>query len=444
MKIAVVGTGYVGLVSGACLAKMGNEVSCVDVDSDKIECLNRGQVPIYEPGLAEIIAECKDRGMIKFSTDLSFSIADAEAIFIAVGTPMSHSGEADLSYVYAVARQIGQSLNSPAIVIDKSTVPVGTATKVRQIIKGELDARGVNVKFDVVSNPEFLKEGAAVEDFLKPDRVVVGASSEWAFSVLRRIYSPFMKNHDRLIEMDEASAEMTKYAANCMLATKISFINEMANICELVGADINLVRKGIGSDGRIGYSFIYAGCGYGGSCFPKDIDALIYTAKSYGFTPHQLLATKERNIEQKRVLFDKINRYFNGELKGKKIAIWGLSFKPNTDDMREASSLSLISFLAKAGASMVAYDPKAMKEAAIYLKRMGLEGAVNFADDKYLALNGADALALVTEWSEFRSPDFKRMIELLSRPVIFDGRNQYDANLLKSLGFDYFQIGARA
>lgn len=441
MKIAVIGTGYVGLVSGACLAKMGNEVCCVDVDEDKISALNRGEVPIYEPGLAEIINECRANGALKFSSTLAPALNGATAAFIAVGTPMGAGGEADLRYVLEVASQIGLYMSAPLIVVDKSTVPVGTALKVSEIISAQLKARNLKLEFEVVSNPEFLKEGSAVEDFLKPDRVVVGASSEWAFGVLRQIYAPFMKNRNRLIEMDVKSAEMSKYAANCMLATKISFINEMAAICELVGADINQVRRGIGSDSRIGYSFIYPGCGYGGSCFPKDIDALVQTALSHGFTPHQLLATKERNKIQKQVLFHKIRRYFKDELKGKTIALWGLAFKPNTDDIRQASSLELISLLALAGARVSAYDPKAMNAAAKHLNSLDLLGSVSFANDKYSALKNADALALVTEWSEFRSPDFAHIKELLKQAVIFDGRNQYEASFLSSLGFKYFQIG---
>lgn len=439
MRIAVIGTGYVGLVSGACFAKMGNDVICIDVDSAKIENLKRGVMPIYEPGLSEIVAECYANGTLKFSTRITDGLSHAQVLFIAVGTPMGADGQADLQYVLEVARSIGQNLTSPLIVVDKSTVPVGTGERVSEVIAAELKKRNLDVKFEVVSNPEFLKEGAAVEDFLKPDRVVVGASSEWGESVMRELYAPFMKNHDRFIAMDVKSAEMTKYAANSMLATKISFINEIANICERVGADINLVRKGIGSDARIGYSFIYPGCGYGGSCFPKDVEALIYTARQNGFEPELLNAVESRNKAQKRVLFDKISAYFGADLKGKSIALWGLSFKPNTDDMREASSLVLINLLENAGARVRAYDPKASEEAKKYLPNSNLK----YVTSKYDALNDADAMVLVTEWSEFRSPDFDEMKKRLKSAVIFDGRNQYNAKILNELGFKYFQIGVK-
>lgn len=440
MKVAVIGTGYVGLVSGACFAKMGNSVICVDVDSKKIETLKNGVVPIYEPGLADIVSECYKNGSLKFSTQITEALEYVDVLFIAVGTPMGADGQADLKYVLSVAKSIGENLNKPLIVVDKSTVPVGTGAKVHEVIEAELKKRNVEVKFEVVSNPEFLKEGAAVEDFLKPDRVVIGASSEWGFSVMRELYEPFMKNHDRLICMDVKSAEMTKYAANSMLATKISFINEIANICERVGADVNLVRKGIGSDSRIGYSFIYPGCGYGGSCFPKDVEALIYTARQNGFEPELLSAVESRNKAQKRVLFDKIYNFFGGDLKGKTIALWGLAFKPNTDDMREASSLTLIKLLDEAGAKVVAYDPKASEEAKKYMPNLDIK----YAKNKYDALNNADAMVLVTEWSEFRSPDFMEIKERLKNAVIFDGRNQYNAKILAEHGFKYFQIGVKA
>ncbi len=440
MKVAVIGTGYVGLVSGACFAKMGNSVICVDVDSKKIETLKNGVVPIYEPGLADIVSECYKNGSLKFSTQITEALEYVDVLFIAVGTPMGADGQADLKYVLSVAKSIGENLNKPLIVVDKSTVPVGTGAKVHEVIEAELKKRNVEVKFEVVSNPEFLKEGAAVEDFLKPDRVVIGASSEWGFSVMRELYEPFMKNHDRLICMDVKSAEMTKYAANSMLATKISFINEIANICERVGADVNLVRKGIGSDSRIGYSFIYPGCGYGGSCFPKDVEALIYTARQNGFEPELLNAVESRNKAQKRVLFDKIYNFFGGDLKGKTIALWGLAFKPNTDDMREASSLTLIKLLDEADAKVVAYDPKSSEEAKKYMPNLD----VKYAKNKYDALNGADAMVLVTEWSEFRSPDFMEIKERLKNAVIFDGRNQYNAKILAEHGFKYFQIGVKA
>ena len=440
MKVAVIGTGYVGLVSGACFAKMGNSVICVDVDEKKIEALKNSVVPIYEPGLADIVSECYKNGSLKFSTQITEALEHADVLFIAVGTPMGADGQADLKYVLSVAKSIGENLNKPLIVVDKSTVPVGTGAKVHEVIEAELKKRNLDVKFEVVSNPEFLKEGAAVEDFLKPDRVVIGASSEWGFSVMRELYEPFMKNHDRLICMDVKSAEMTKYAANSMLATKISFINEIANICERVGADVNLVRKGIGSDSRIGYSFIYPGCGYGGSCFPKDVEALIYTARQNGFEPELLNAVESRNKAQKRVLFDKIYNFFGGDLKDKTIALWGLAFKPNTDDMREASSLTLIKLLDEAGAKVVAYDPKSSEEAKKYMPNLD----VKYTKNKYDALNNADAMVLVTEWSEFRSPDFMEIKERLKNAVIFDGRNQYNAKILAEHGFKYFQIGVKA
>ncbi|QMS68197.1 UDP-glucose dehydrogenase family protein [Campylobacter fetus] len=437
MKIAVVGTGYVGLVSGACFAKMGNDVICIDVAEEKIQNLKQGIIPIYEPGLKEIVIEYYEKQNLRFSTDIKEALSFANVVFIAVGTPMGGDGQADLRYVLQVAKSIGEHMQHPLVVVDKSTVPVGTAHKVSEVISKEQQNRGVEIKFEVVSNPEFLKEGAAVEDFLKPDRVVIGASSEFGFNALRELYAPFMKNHNRLIEMDVKSAEMTKYAANSMLATKISFINEMATICEKVGADINMVRRGIGSDSRIGYSFIYPGCGYGGSCFPKDVEALIYTAKQNGIDPLVLKAVEDRNKAQKRVIFDKINAYFNGNLKGKTIAIWGLAFKPNTDDMREATSITIINLLIKNGAKVQVFDPKAYAEAKIYFKDLD----VIYAPNKYDALNGADCLALLTEWSEFRSPDFIEMKNRLKTPTIFDGRNQYDRNILKELGFIYFEIG---
>lgn len=440
MKIAVIGTGYVGLVSGACLAKMGNSVICVDVDEVKINALKQGIVPIYEPGLAEMVKECFENETLKFSTDIKEALDHASVLFIAVGTPMGADGQADLKYVLQVAKSIGEHMIHPMIIVDKSTVPVGTGEKVSEIIANELKKRNLDIKFEVVSNPEFLKEGAAIEDFLKPDRVVVGSSSSWGEEVMRELYAPFMKNHDRFIAMDVKSAEMTKYAANSMLATKISFINEIANICERVGADVNLVRKGIGSDSRIGYSFIYPGCGYGGSCFPKDVEALIYTARQNGFEPELLNAVEARNKAQKRVLFDKIYEFFGGDLKGKKIALWGLAFKPNTDDMREASSLTLINLLEKEGVDIIAYDPKAISEAKKYLPN----STVKYVKSKYDALDESDCMVLLTEWSEFRSPDFHEMKNRMKNPVIFDGRNQYNAKNLKDLGFKYFQIGVKS
>lgn len=437
MKIAVIGTGYVGLVSGACFSKMGNDVICVDIDEKKIQTLKNGEIPIYEPGLKEIVDECSKNGTLKFTTNISEALDVSSIVFIAVGTPMGADGQADLKYVLEVAKNIGSNMKHELIVVDKSTVPVGTALKVESVIKDELNKRNLNLDFYVVSNPEFLKEGAAVEDFLKPDRVVIGAKSEKAFEVMHELYSPFMMSSDRFIKMDQKSAEMTKYAANSMLATKISFINEIACICEKVGADINAVRKGIGSDRRIGYSFIYPGCGYGGSCFPKDVEALIYTAKQNGFSPDLLLSVENRNKKQKVVLFDKINKFFNSNLKGKNIAIWGLAFKPNTDDMREASSITLITKLIQNGANVSAYDPKAMDEATKYLKNFDIK----YTKNKYDTLENADALVLVTEWQEFRSPDFLEIKNRLNNAVIFDGRNQYNKKNLNELGFKYFQIG---
>ncbi|MCZ6172286.1 UDP-glucose dehydrogenase family protein [Campylobacter ureolyticus] len=437
MKIAIIGTGYVGLVSGACFAKMGNDVICVDVDENKINLLKSGKIPIYEPGLKEIVDECFENGTLKFTTKIEDALKDSKVFFIAVGTPMGSNGQADLKYVLEVAKSIGEKMNNELIVVDKSTVPVDTSEKVTKVIDNELQKRKKDIKFEVVSNPEFLKEGAAIEDFMKPDRVIVGAKSDEAFSIMHELYSPFMMSSDRFIKMDPKSAEMTKYAANSMLATKISFINEIAGICEKVGADINAVRKGIGSDKRIGYSFIYPGCGYGGSCFPKDVEALIYTSKEHGFEPSLLLSVKNRNKEQKKVLFSKINSFFKSDLKDKKVAIWGLSFKPNTDDMREASSVVLINELIKNGANVIAYDPKAIDEAKKIFKD------IIYASNKYDALNGADCMVLVTEWQEFRSPDFYEIKQRLKNPVIFDGRNQYNANIMKEYGFKYFQIGVK-
>ena len=440
MKIAIVGTGYVGLVTGTCFAEMGVEVFCVDIDRQKIENLRNGVVPIYEPGLEEMVIRNYEVGRLHFTTELTEVLDQVEIVFSAVGTPPDEDGSADLKYVLDVARTIGRAMNKYLLVVTKSTVPVGTARRIRQTIADELDRRGVTIDFDIASNPEFLKEGAAVKDFMHPDRIVVGVESDRARRLMEKLYHPFMLNNFRIIYMDIPSAEMTKYAANAMLATKISFINEIAGICERVGADVNLVRKGIGSDSRIGYSFIYPGCGYGGSCFPKDVEALIYTARQNGFEPKVLSAVEARNAAQKTVLFEKISAFFGGNLSGKTVAIWGLAFKPNTDDMREASSLVLIKSLENAGANVVAYDPKAANEAKKYLPNSNLK----FAPNKYDALNGADALALVTEWSEFRSPDFMEMKQRLKNAVIFDGRNQYDAKNLANLGFKYFQIGVKS
>ena len=439
MKISVIGTGYVGLVSGTCFAQMGNTVTCVDIDAAKIAKLEAGVIPIYEPGLEEMVHENHKKGTLRFTTDIARAIAESKITFIAVGTPMGEDGSADLQYVLAVAKSIGEHMQDYLVVVDKSTVPVGTADKVAATIRAELERRGSAIPFDVVSNPEFLKEGAAIKDFMFPDRVVVGAESEKAMKVMHDLYAPFMKSHDRFIGMDVKSAEMTKYAANAMLATKISFMNEMANICERVGADVNKVRNGIGSDSRIGYSFIYPGCGYGGSCFPKDVQALAKTAKDYGYTPRILDAVEAVNYDQKRVISDKVIKRFGENLEGKTFAVWGLAFKPETDDMREASAITIINELTSRGAKITAYDPKARHEAeSFYLK--GNE-RVAYVDAKYDALKGADALILVTEWQEFRSPDFDEMKKLLNNAVFFDGRNQFDKSRMAEMGFEYFQIG---
>lgn len=439
MRVSVIGTGYVGLVSGVCFAQMGNRVTCVDIDEKKIEKLRQGVIPIYEPGLEEMTLENYEKGTLQFTTDAQSAIANSLITFIAVGTPMGQDGSADLQYVLAVAKKIGQSMQDYIVVVDKSTVPVGTAEKVRTTIQAELDTRGVEIAFDVVSNPEFLKEGAAINDFLHPDRVVIGADNEKAMDAMRELYAPFMKHHDRFIAMDIKSAEMTKYAANAMLATKISFMNEMSQICERVGADINKVRNGIGSDSRIGYSFIYPGCGYGGSCFPKDVQALAKTAKDFGYTPRILDAVEEVNYAQKKVISDKVIKRFGEELKGRVFGVWGLSFKPETDDMREASSITIINELTSRGAKIVAYDPKARHEAEhFYLKG---NANVTYVDSKYEALKSADAVILITEWQEFRSPDFDEIKQQLRAPIFFDGRNQFNKKKMEDMGFEYFQIG---
>ncbi|WP_373036179.1 UDP-glucose/GDP-mannose dehydrogenase family protein [Sulfurimonas sp.] len=439
MKISVIGTGYVGLVSGVCFAQMGNSVTCVDIDEKKIQDLKQGIIPIYEPGLEDMTLENYKNKTLDFTTDSDAAIKNSNIAFIAVGTPMGEDGSADLKYVLAVAKTIGESMQDYMVVVDKSTVPVGTADKVKATIQAELDRRGVEIKFDVVSNPEFLKEGAAIKDFLHPDRVVIGAESEKAMTLMRELYAPFMKHHDRFIGMDIKSAEMTKYAANAMLATKISFMNEMSQICERVGADINKVRNGIGSDSRIGYSFIYPGCGYGGSCFPKDVQALAKTAKDFGYNPRILDAVEAVNLDQKYVMSNKVIARFGENLDGKTFAVWGLSFKPETDDMREASSITIINELTSRGANIVAYDPKARHEAEThYLKG---NDKVSYADSKYEALKSADALVLVTEWQEFRSPDFEEMKKLLKNAIFFDGRNQFNKEKMNEYGFEYFQIG---
>lgn len=439
MRVTIIGSGYVGLVAGACFAQMGNDVTCLDIDKDKIAKLQRGVVPIYEPGLSEMIIENQSKGTLHFTDATHKAIEGAEVIFIAVGTPMGDDGSADLRFVRSVAQDIGEHLQDYAVIVDKSTVPVGTARAVREIVQAKLESRNADIEFDVVSNPEFLKEGVAIKDFMSPDRVVIGADSSKALEVMKTLYAPFLLKSDRLIAMGIESAEMTKYAANAMLATKISFINEMSQICERVGANINDVRQGIGSDSRIGYSFIYPGCGYGGSCFPKDVKALEKTAIDHGYTPKILQAIDEVNAKQKLLLVEKIIKYFGENLADKTIGVWGLAFKPETDDMREASSLVLISELVKLGAKIQAYDPKATEQAQFYLR--DVLDRVDFMQSKYDALKGADALVLVTEWREFRSPDFDEIKKLLKAPVIFDGRNIYASAHLESKGFTYHQIG---
>ena len=440
MNIAVIGTGYVGLVTGTCFAEMGNNVICVDIDEKKIENLKKGIIPIYEPGLEPMVLDNYKKGTLHFTTNIKEALDKSDTVFIAVGTPMSEDGSADLQYVLAVAKDIGKYMTHYMVVVDKSTVPVGTADKVKETIQKELDKRGVDIEFDVVSNPEFLKEGAAIADFMKPDRVVIGAENEKAMEVMRELYRPFTMNKDRFIGMDVRSAELTKYAANAMLATKISFMNEMSQIAEKVGADINMVRHGIGSDSRIGYSFIYPGCGYGGSCFPKDVNALNKIALDAGYQPKIIPAVEEVNKDQKLVLVRKIVERFGDDLRGKTFAIWGLSFKPETDDMREAPSIIIIKELIKKGAKIKAYDPEAMKDAKeFWLKDVEVE----YAPSKYDAINDADACVLVTEWKEFRSPDFEEMKKRLKNPIIFDGRNQYNKDKMKKLGFEYHQIGVK-
>lgn len=439
MKIAVVGTGYVGLVTGTCLADYGNDVICVDVIQEKIEKLKKGIIPIYEPGLEGMVLENYQSGRLDFTTDIQSALQKSDICFIAVGTPMGEDGSADLQYVLGVAESIGKYMDHHIYVIDKSTVPVGTAKKVRETIQKELDKRQSPLTFDVISNPEFLKEGTAVEDCSRPDRIVIGTDNDDAAKVMREMYLPLVKNTESFIFMDIASAEMTKYTANAMLATKISFMNEISNICELVGADVNKVRMGIGSDHRIGFQFIYPGCGYGGSCFPKDVRALIKTGTDAGYTPRLLTAVESVNEEQKLYIPRRIAERYGNDLRGLSFAVWGLSFKPNTDDMRCAASVVIINELTGRGARVHAYDPKASDEAlAFYL---GNNCSVDYFDDKYKAADGCDALVLVTEWEEFLSPDFDKLKTLLKAPVIYDGRNVYSAKGLEKLGFDYYQIG---
>ena len=438
MHITIFGTGYVGLVTGACLAEVGNDVVCIDIDAAKIARLEAGEIPIFEPGLDEVVAENRATGRLRFTTDAVAAIAHAQMLFIAVGTPPDEDGSADLSHVLAVARTIGQNIRDYSIVVNKSTVPVGTAAMVQQAIAAELAERKVEIAFDVVSNPEFLKEGDAVKDCMRPDRIVVGSGSARAIEQLKTLYAPFNRNHERLVLMDVRSAELTKYAANAMLATKISFMNEMANIAERVGADIELVRHGIGSDPRIGYSFIYPGAGYGGSCFPKDVRALEYTARQHGYEARLLTAVEAVNDEQKGKLFELIQGHFGGALRGKTIAVWGLAFKPNTDDMREASSRRLLQQLWDAGANVRAYDPEARAEAQrIY----GARADLVLCDDAQTALQGADALTVVTEWKAFWSADLARIRAALRTPVIFDGRNIYEPAAVEAAGIAYYGIG---
>jgi len=442
MKLTVVGTGYVGLVTGACFAEMGNDVICVDVDQNKVERLKQGILPIYEPGLDAIVIGNYKAGRLAFTTSLPEAMRDSNVCFIAVGTPPGEDGSADLQYVLAVAREIGQHLSEYSVVVDKSTVPVGTADQVRAAIQQELDKRDARIDFDVVSNPEFLKEGAAVEDFMRPDRIIVGTSGERARSIMQELYAPFNRNHERTVYMGVREAEMTKYAANAMLATKISFMNEIASLCEYLGVDVESVRTGIGSDSRIGYSFIYPGCGYGGSCFPKDVKALIHMAEQQEFEPKVLRAVEDRNDQQKQVLFRKIVRRFGSDLSGRTIGVWGLAFKPGTDDMREAPSLVLMHELIAAGARILAHDPVAMDTARRELPSAWISsGQLQLVSDQYDALKGVDAMALVTEWKPFRHPDFKRMKASMKTPIIFDGRNQFEPHHLLDIGFEYHGIG---
>lgn len=439
MKIVIVGTGYVGLVTGTCLSEVGIDVICVDVDQKKIENLKNGILPIYEPGLDKLVHRNFEKGRLQFSTNLGESIKAADAAFIAVGTPPGEDGSADLKYVLTVAREIGENMNDYGVIITKSTVPVGTAAKVKKEIQDALDKRGENIDFDVASNPEFLKEGAAVNDFMKPDRIVVGVESERARKVLEKLYHPFTLNGHPVIFMDVPSAEMTKYAANAMLATKISFMNDVANLCEIMGADVNLVRRGIGSDPRIGNKFIYPGIGYGGSCFPKDVKALVRTARENGYEMRILQSVEDVNEDQKSVLFDKVMKRFNGDLKGKHFAVWGLSFKPNTDDMREAPSVVIIEKLLAQGATVSAYDPVAMEEA-----KRDLGDRITYAKDEYAAIKDADALLVVTEWSEFRVPDFEEIKSSLKNPLVFDGRNIFEIQRMAELGVEYHCIGVKS
>ena len=439
MNIGVIGSGYVGLVAAACFSEMGNSVVCIDIDQQKIDNLKNGIIPIYEPGIDVLVHKNFAKNRLIFSTDINDALELSDIIFIAVGTPMGEDGSADLQYVLSVAKSIGENMKKHILVVDKSTVPIGTADKVREEIQRCLDERSSVLTFDVASNPEFLKEGAAIKDFMQPDRVVVGSNNEDSIQLMKNLYKPFTHSSDRFISMDIRSAEMTKYAANAMLATKISFINEISNICEKVGADVNQVRNGIGSDSRIGYKFIYPGCGYGGSCFPKDVKALINISSTVNYSPNLIAAVEKVNDQQKQVLFSKVKNHFGENLSNLKFAIWGLSFKPETDDMREAPSIPLINSLLSSGASVNAYDPQAINEAKFYLKNL----EVKYFDSKYDALVDVDALILVTEWKEFRSPDFERMLNHMRGNVFIDGRNQFNKEKMLSNGFNYFQIGVK-
>jgi UDPglucose 6-dehydrogenase len=438
MRVTIFGTGYVGLVTGTCLAEVGNDVVCVDVDADKIARLERGEIPIYEPGLEPLVKANRRSGRLRFTTDAAAAMAHAQIVFIAVGTPPDEDGSADLTHVLEVARTIGRAMTKPVVIVNKSTVPVGTADSVRAAVAGELAVRGVDIAFDVVSNPEFLKEGDAVQDCMRPDRIIIGADSQHAVDALKTLYAPFNRNHERIVQMDVRSAELTKYAANAMLATKISFMNEIANIAEQVGADVEQVRRGIGSDPRIGYHFIYPGAGYGGSCFPKDVKALAYTSRAHGHEPRLLDAVEAVNAAQKQKLFALIERHFGSGLAGRTIALWGLAFKPNTDDMREAPSRTLLEALWSAGVRVRAYDPEATAEAR---RLYGERTDFLLCDEPYAALEGADALVVVTEWKEFRSPDLERVRASLRERVIFDGRNIFEPRAIEAAGIAYYGIG---
>jgi UDPglucose 6-dehydrogenase len=438
VKITIIGTGYVGLVSGACFADLGNDVLCLDLNEDKVKLLNAGGIPIYEPGLETLVRRNSAAGRLRFTTDVAESVRHGTVQFIAVGTPSDQDGSADLKYVMSAARNIGRQMNEYRVIVDKSTVPVGTAERVSAVIEDELKSRGAKVPFSVVSNPEFLKEGAAVEDFMRPDRIVIGSGDDKAVQIMRQLYAPINRNHDRLLVMDTRSAELTKYAANAMLATRISFMNELANLSEKLGANIENVRLGIGSDPRIGYHFLYAGCGYGGSCFPKDIQALQHTAGEYGMQMTIVDAVEKVNRTQKQRILDKVRMRFGEHLDGRTFAVWGLSFKPNTDDMREAPSRVVINGLLTRGAKVHAYDPVAVAEAR---RLYASEPAVKFSDALLDALDGADALVIVTEWKEFRSPDFEEIKRRLKQPVVIDGRNLYDSPMIRDLGIEYLSVG---